>query len=276
MRTIPLWVAFLTLVPAVAFAQEKDCEGCKDHPQVPRFPGFYIWSTTVNDFNSVAFRVSDDKEVQKEGKYWSIEYTLREGAKSPSCVETARNYENAFKKGGGKLVWRDSNWCGATFSMPLGKSERWLSIYNNSGAGTMRFEIIEVSEMQQKVEFSASDMLEALNKSGFVALHGILFDTGKDVIKPESEPTLAEVTKLLGDNTNLKLSIEGHTDSQGDAKSNLTLSSKRADSVKKYLVAKGVEAKRLSTKGWGDTKAVGDNRTEEGRAANRRVELVKK
>ncbi len=87
---------------------------------------------------------------------------------------------------------------------------------------------------------------------------------------------LAEVQKLLSDNANLELSIEGHTDNEGNPKSNQTLSQKRADSVKKYLQGKGVDAKRLSSKGWGDTKPVGDNRTEDGRTANRRVELVKK
>ncbi len=276
MRTILLWAATALLVPATALAQD-DCEGCKDHPQVQRFPGFNLSLATVNDFNLISFTVADGKEVEKEGKYWKLWYGLREGAKAPSCVETARNYENAFKKGGGKLVWRTSDWCTATLSMPLGKSERWMKIENNvSGNGSIYIEIIEVAAMQQKVEVSASEMLEALNKDGFVALRGILFDTGKETIKPESEPLLAEVLKLLGDNADLKLSVEGHTDNQGNPKSNQTLSQKRAESVRKYLTAKGVDAKRLSSKGWGDTKPVGDNRTEDGRAQNRRVELVKK
>lgn len=262
------------LASARAFAQ-ADCEGCKDHPQVPRWPGFYLAQATENDFNSVAFRISNEQEVQKEGKHWNLVYRLKDGAKLPSCVEVTRNYENAFKKGGGKLLW-NFNWCEATLSMPLGKSERWMRIDNNTaGNNAIGMEIVEVAAMEQKVEVSASEMLEALNKSGFVALHGILFDTGKDVIKPESEPLLAEVVKLLGDNADLKLSIEGHTDNEGNPKSNLTLSQKRADSVKTYLVRKGVNQSRLKSKGWGDTKPVADNRTEAGRAQNRRVELVK-
>jgi len=276
MRTLLLWAATLCLVPTTALA-ENDCEGCKDHPQVQRFPGFYLAQATTNDFNSISFTVAEGKEVQKEGKYWNLVYGQKEGAKAPSCVETARNYENAFKKGGGKLVWRSADWCTATLSMPLGKSERWMKIENNvAGNGSIYSEIIDVASMEQKVEVSASEMLDALNKNGFVALHGILFDTGKDTIKPESEPLLAEVVKLLSDNADLKLSVEGHTDNQGNPKSNLTLSQKRAESVKKYLTGKGVDARRLSAKGWGDTKPVADNRTEDGRAQNRRVELVKK
>ncbi len=145
-----------------------------------------------------------------------------------------------------------------------------------NGGSMMSFHIIEVAGMEQKVEMSASEMLDALNKDGFLALYGILFDTGKDTIKPESEPVLAEIVALLKGNPSLKLSIEGHTDNVGKPESNQALSQRRAESVKKYLVGKGIDGPRLETKGWGDTKPVADNRTEEGRAKNRRVELVKK
>jgi OOP family OmpA-OmpF porin len=277
MRALICSIAALCLVPAAARA-EDDCEGCKDHPDVQRFPGFYLAQATQNDFNSIAFTTgADNQQAQKEGKYWNLVYGIKEGAKAPSCPETTRNYENAFKKHGGKLVWRSDNGCEATLTMPLGKSERWLKVNNNvNGNGSLYMEIVELASMEQKVEVSATEMLDALNKNGFVALHGILFDTGKDVIKPESEPLLAEVVKLLSTNANLKLSVEGHTDSEGNAKSNQTLSQKRAESVRKYLVGKGVDGKRLSAKGWGDTKPVADNRTAEGREQNRRVELVKK
>jgi OmpA-OmpF porin, OOP family len=125
-------------------------------------------------------------------------------------------------------------------------------------------------------EVSAAEMLEALNKDGSVKLHGILFDTGNDTIKPESEPILAEVVTLLTGDVDLKLSVEGHTDNVGQAQANQVLSQRRAENVVKYLVGKGVDPKRVSAKGWGDTVSVADNRTEDGRALNRRVELVKK
>lgn len=267
-------VAVLVLSAPLSASAEDDCEGCKDHPQVQRFPGFYLEGATVNDFNSVEFQVSDGT-VTKEGRYWSLRYHVQEGAKQHSCVEITRNYENAFKKTGGKLVWRDSDSCNETLSSPLGRSERWMSVSVFNGATGIEFDIVELAEMEQKVEVSASEMLDALNKQGFVALHGILFDTGKDTIKPDSEAALAEVVKLLSENPDLKLSIDGHTDNQGDSKANQVLSQKRADSVKKYLGGKGIDAQRLATKGWGDTKPVADNRSEDGRAQNRRVELVK-
>lgn len=264
------------LVPAPARA-DSDCEGCKDHPQIQRFPGFHLSEVKVNDFNSVEFTLPKDKLITKEGKYWFLGYQQDDAAKEPSCVEVLRNYENAFKKGGGKLEWKRDDSCIGTLSMPLGKSQRWMKLHSYiGGRSTIELEVIEVAAMEQKVEVSASEMLDALTKDGFVALHGILFDTGRDTIKPESEPLLAEVVKLLTDNGSLKLSVEGHTDNQGNAKVNQTLSQKRADSVTKYLLGKGIDAKRLTAIGWGDTKPVADNRTEDGRAQNRRVELVKK
>ncbi len=127
----------------------------------------------------------------------------------------------------------------------------------------------------QRVEVTATEMAAAKKKDGRIALRGILFDTGKDTIKPESDPVLAEVVALLKAEATLKLSIDGHTDDVGNAKANLASSKKRSDSVKKYLVGKNVDAARLKTDGFGDTRPVGPNNTEEGKALNRRVELVK-
>lgn len=269
-----LVAVFVVLCSSPALAQD-DCEGCKDHPQIARFPGFFLEAAEQNDFNSIEFRVGDSS-VTKEGKYWSLKYTQKEGAKTPSAVEVVRNYENAFKKGGGKLLWKEEGWTPATVMMPLGKSERWMAISLFNAQTVIQLDIIEVAAMEQKVEVSASEMMDALNRDGFIALYGILFDTGKDAIKPESEALLAEIVTLLRDNAALQLSVEGHTDNVGNAKANQALSQKRAESVKKFLVGKGIDGKRLGTKGQGDSKPVADNRTEAGRAKNRRVELVKK
>lgn len=95
-------------------------------------------------------------------------------------------------------------------------------------------------------------------------------------IKPESEPILAQVADLLGANPELKLKIQGHTDNVGSRDENLKLSAERARSVVTYLVERHkVSSERLSSEGLGDTVPVADNRTEAGRAQNRRVELVK-
>lgn len=120
------------------------------------------------------------------------------------------------------------------------------------------------------------DLYEALSVEGRVATQGILFDTGSDVLRPESTPTLKEIGDMLAQHAELKLAIEGHTDNVGDAGANKALSEKRAAAVKAYLVSKhGVSADRLTTAGHGDAKPAAPNTTAEGRAQNRRVELVK-
>jgi len=120
------------------------------------------------------------------------------------------------------------------------------------------------------------DMYDALLADGRVVTRGILFDTGSDRIRPESTPTLKEIGAMLRDHPELKLRIEGHTDAVGDDAANLSLSGRRAEAVKAYLVKDAqCDAARLETKGLGETKAVGSNDTAEGRQQNRRVELVK-
>jgi OOP family OmpA-OmpF porin len=108
-----------------------------------------------------------------------------------------------------------------------------------------------------------------------IITHGILFDIDKATIKPQSMGTINEIYKLLKDNPGLKYEIDGHTDNTGNSKHNMELSQERADAVKTQLVSMGIDASRLTTKGFGDTKPISDNSDPAGRANNRRVEFVK-
>jgi OmpA-OmpF porin, OOP family len=108
-----------------------------------------------------------------------------------------------------------------------------------------------------------------------IVTHGINFDVDKATIKPESMGTLNMIVQVLKDNPDLKFEIDGHTDNSGAAAHNLTLSQQRAIAVKDQLTKMGVDASRLTTKGFGDTKPIADNGTIEGKANNRRVEFVK-
>jgi OmpA-OmpF porin, OOP family len=117
---------------------------------------------------------------------------------------------------------------------------------------------------------------EQLNETGRIVSHGILFDSGSAKIKAESYKTLADISKLLTDDPALKLSIEGHTDSDGTDEANLTLSQNRADAVRTYLMdTYKIDGGRLTAKGWGEGKPIDVNTTPEGKANNRRVEFVK-
>lgn len=102
----------------------------------------------------------------------------------------------------------------------------------------------------------------------------ILFDTSKATIKPESNVQLGEIVKVMNEYSNANFKLEGYTDSTGIAAKNLQLSKDRAAAVKNYLIAKGISADRLSSEGYGITKPIDSNKTAEGRAKNRRVEII--
>lgn len=136
--------------------------------------------------------------------------------------------------------------------------------------------VVAKAVANKMVMVKAADMAEALASKGVVSIYGIYFDTDKSDIKPASTATLDEVANLLKIDRSLKLEISGHTDNTGDKAHNLKLSEDRARAVVAALVAKyGIDAKRLSAKGFGDTKPVAPNTTEENKARNRRVELRK-
>jgi outer membrane protein OmpA-like peptidoglycan-associated protein len=123
---------------------------------------------------------------------------------------------------------------------------------------------------------STPDFSQVISSSGRYVSHGILFDTGSDRLKAESAPVFQAIAKAFETNPNLKLLIEGHTDSVGNAAQNLELSKRRAEAVKAVLVSQfKVDAACLTTAGLGVTKPIDSNDTPQGRSQNRRVEFVK-
>jgi outer membrane protein OmpA-like peptidoglycan-associated protein len=104
-------------------------------------------------------------------------------------------------------------------------------------------------------------------------LAGVQFDNDKATLRPESFAILDKTVEGLKDWGNAKIVVEGHTDSNGSDKHNMDLSQRRAETVRDYLISKGIAADRLTAKGYGESKPIADNRTAEGRAENRRVDL---
>jgi len=136
--------------------------------------------------------------------------------------------------------------------------------------------VVAPQAMEEKmVLLNAGEMSKELASSGKVALYGLNFDTDKDVLRADSEPTLKEIVKLLAANRGLNVRVVGHTDNQGKADHNLDLSRRRATSVVRELSSRySIAASRLDSFGCGLYAPVASNESEDGRAKNRRVELV--
>lgn len=162
-----------------------------------------------------------------------------------------------------------------TLKVEKGGAEVWVEVGCN-GSGYYRLDIIEKKLMDQDVVADANSMASAIKTTGKVAVYGIYFDTGKSELKPESQNTLVEISKLLKSDPSLKLYVVGHTDNAGTFESNIKLSMDRASAVINSLVTKhSVNAANLKPFGNGPCAPVATNDSPEGKALNRRVELVK-
>lgn len=156
-------------------------------------------------------------------------------------------------------------------TLPLGKSYA----FNVNRKGYLFYsENYQLTDNAYDSTFLVDIPLQPITPDARIVLKNIFFDTKQFALKPQSIVELDKVIQLLTDNPNLKIQISGYTDNVGKPADNLKLSSGRAVAVVNYLLNKGISNNRLSFKGYGETNAVTDNNTEEGRAKNRRTELI--
>jgi OOP family OmpA-OmpF porin len=280
-HVLVICIVGLLSLPATARAQETEF---KDTPYLSGMPSYEIWSAEDKEFD--AYQFCDGKKlVTAEGKLWKREYGLKNDGKEASGLQIIRNYSNAIRNMGGTILIEATREttekvCASeagyarqvTGKIIKGWNELWVEVGYHDYNGTYIITIVEKQLMKQEV--TASAMLDSLNQQGHVALY-INFDTGKATIRPESEPIIAQIVEMMNSNPELKLSVEGHTDNVGNPTSNQTLSEERAKAVVAAISAQGIAAERLSSVGHGQNMPIADNNTEEGRAKNRRVELVK-
>ena len=265
-----LFILFAGL-PLIA-QEDTDIKGSSDHPLLTRMPGYYISAYDVKEFDKFTSSYASGKDQEWEGKVTNLEYYIITGAKQPSMLQIARNYENAVKKIGGKILATDTRVVEGKIEKNGGVTYVHVESFNEGRNYTVL--IVEKGAMKQDVVADAAALGASIAATGKAAVYGIYFDTGKSVVKPESAPALEEITKLLKQNGALALYVVGHTDYVGGLESNLKLSADRAGAVVKALVEKGIPASRLKAAGVGPYAPVASNRAEEGRALNRRVELV--
>lgn len=258
----------------------------QDHSILSGMPGYKVEGRKVVDFGNFQdggiFYCKPDVTCSEkntgfdeqghltaEGKVTSINYST---SSSAGTLAVFRNYENAIKGlGGRRLTYTPGHEGSNVFLLEKKNAKIWVVLENNYDSG-YKLTYIEGKPMQQVV--TAGQLSDAIAKQGYATIY-INFENNKSDIKKEAKSTLDEVVGLLKKTPSLKISVDGHTDNVGAADANKKLSQSRAQSVVSALVASGIDAKRLQSKGFGSEVPVADNRTEEGRAKNRRVELVK-
>jgi OOP family OmpA-OmpF porin len=299
----PVLIMSLLLISGPAAAQDK--EGCKDHPLFSRMPNFQIYDCKSVEFDAVDFakpglkqwdtsKADDYQSV--EGRIFSVSYKLKDGAPPSSALQIVRNFQNAAKAAGGIVLGDFASPFAAglkeniqkymvdspggtsytrytNLKFTKGQSEYWVNVAASDEYHDYNIVVVERQQMTQDV--SVTELVDKLNKDGFIALY-INFDTNKSTIKPDSAKTLDDAAAVLKATPTLSVLVGGHTDNIGTHEVNMKLSEERAKAVAAALIQRGIAASRLTSQGFGQTQPIADNRLEEGRARNRRVELVKK
>ena len=183
-RLTILAILVVVLGTMTVWAQE-DVEGSHDHPLVTRMPGYYIDNYAVQEFGAFAPTVIGGKEVNWEGKKYSISYYRKENTPQTSMLQITRNYEQALKVAGATILGGDERRLAAELRKGGAMTGIYIEAFNEGN--TYSLTIVESQPMRQDVVVDAAAMGKDITASGKVIIYGIYFDTGSAVIKQESE-----------------------------------------------------------------------------------------
>lgn len=261
--------------------------------------GYQFHDATKVNFEKIPFWTG--QHIQNiEGQLYSAAIQQNEDYKEGSFLELQRNLENVIQQLGGKQITMSKipqqaldklpqkfqvdyvaglgdvfNNPTQTFVVRQANKNIWFQL-TQTGNGNAGLLVAETKPVEITAKVLNSDQLKtALDKENKVNIE-VNFATDQANILPESQAQIEQVIQLLKNNPELKLTINGHTDGSGDAKHNQALSEQRANAVVKALTDNtGIQQNRLTAKGFGDTQPVAENSTENGKALNRRVELIK-
>lgn len=268
-----------------------------DFPYIELPEGYRYQNSEQRNFERVPFWTGQDFEWI-EGKLFSSGITEKSDYKEGGFLEIQRNVEAVIKQLGGveitnsqipqektreipdEIRVQHSSGLGDIYNYPsqtyvIRQADKNIWFHLAKSGTFMSLMVAETKPLTITAKaLTSSELKSTLDKDSKVNLH-INFATDKADILPDSTAQIDQLIQLLKDHSDLKLAINGHTDNTGDAAHNLKLSEQRAQSVVKALTTAGIDASRLSAKGFGDTQSIADNTTEDGKAKNRRVELVK-
>ncbi len=286
----------------------EDVEGSEDHPMITRYEGSYITNYQQFSYDRQELVTGMEDEAFEwtafEGEVTRIRYTAPEGR---SALEVHRNYKIALQDAGFEIVYEcigddaqcrevvdsdaplgyghvfrrgsDRNYLLARLAGSAGDIYVAVHTARRHGETCNLLLIVEEKPMETgkvRVQIDAEAMARDIDEKGSVRIYGIYFDTDEATIQEKSEPVLIEIGTLLEQNPELKLRVVGHTDAVGNLEYNMDLSQRRAEAVVEFLTSEeGISPDRLIPHGVGSLAPVAGNETEEDRALNRRVELIK-
>ncbi|MGH8426802.1 MAG: OmpA family protein [Gammaproteobacteria bacterium] len=263
----------VTPFPQVVVAQttkgslsDQQGKGCKNPPWlVKQFDYYKLSDCTERDFDSITLDLPDGEKTLA-GHFLEVNYSLTDENKDPAALYVQKNYVNALEKIGAKLVSDPTDVGQAVLTQTTPAGELWYIYKQGSGneesVGTYSLTALQIGGPPPK--------------TCKIEVYGVNFDFDKSDIKPESEPVLQQVLALFTADPTYSAEVGGHTDNVGKPAYNLALSERRAQAVEAWLVAHGVAASRLTSRGYGDTVPLVPNTSDANRAKNRRVELKKK
>lgn len=273
---------------------------------LPPFPLFEPLEGLQNVLRPAQTNIAFDRDyfiagsevIPVEGKIFRGHYRLT-GDRNYSSLEFLRNYEQAVEALGGRKIGGTLDTgdflkeiagvtpapvgrcfraaCNETdfYLIRQGNREWWISVGTGSIPLHGYVTVLEKQGMAQSFSFKNADALkQALDEDGRVPVY-IEFDVDRASIRPSARPAVDEIVKLMEENPSLNVSIEGHTDDTGTAARNRTLSLARAEAVRVELIAAGIDPSRMKIAGFGSEKPLARGTSEEARARNRRVELVR-
>lgn len=260
--------ASTTLVLKAPAAKPEVITDADDFPFLPPWPGSTRKYAGHAD-GSMLISIPGKAESEAMSVGTGVASRNYQGPATLSSLQFVRDSRAALVKAGWKILYPDEK--------SLTEFSSIVAHYDQNGRDVWVKLIWELGAnlSYQAVDVGAEDWAAKLEKDCRLPLYGVFFDFNKATLKPESESVLTKAATLLTTKKGFSVEVQGHTDNVGGDAYNLTLSGQRAETVKAWLGKHGVEAARLSSKGYGKTQPVADNGTDEGRARNRRVELVK-
>jgi outer membrane protein OmpA-like peptidoglycan-associated protein len=279
LRNAAVALAAVAACCGVPAALAADAKGCKDPAMFEqRIPGYQI-ARCAQGQDAYVFRWPGGQQSVM-GLKTEVVYSVPKPADGSAPRYIAMNYANAVARIGGTML-EDPNKTSlgdrVVARLTVEGREVWVRVDSESpvvGGKWQTYRVIVVQTDAAAQVISARRMLDELQAKGYITLY-VPFDTAQWVIKPEGKPVVDEIVALLKSQPDLRVSVEGHTDNQGTEASNLTLSQNRAQAVVQAVVQSGIAAARMRSVGHGQAKPIAPNDTAEGRARNRRVELVK-